>query len=324
MSKSILTGIQPSGRAHIGNYFGAIKPAIQLANEYEKSIIFIADLHSLTTVQDKKLLKQYTFDLAVSYLAAGLDPEKTIIFKQSDVSAHSELSWILSTITPMGMLERATSYKDKKAKFQETNAGLFTYPILMASDILLYSPDVVPVGKDQKQHLEIARDLASKFNHIYGGSALKLPEPIISEETGIIPGIDGQKMSKSYGNTIPLFGSKKEIRKTIMSIVTDSKEVADKKDPETCNVFTLAKFFLSESEISNLAEKYRAGGMGYGDAKKILWEALEKTFTPMWEQEAELRKNPEKVYEILQQGAEKANRIASRQLEKVKKKVGLV
>ena len=324
MSKSILTGIQPSGRAHIGNYFGAIKPAIQLANEYEKSIIFIADLHSLTTVQDKKLLKQYTFDLAVSYLAAGLDPEKTIIFKQSDVSAHSELSWILSTITPMGMLERATSYKDKKAKFQETNAGLFTYPILMASDILLYSPDVVPVGKDQKQHLEIARDLASKFNHIYGGSALKLPEPIISEETGIIPGIDGQKMSKSYGNTIPLFGSKKEIRKTIMSIVTDSKEVADKKDPETCNVFTLAKFFLSESEISDLAEKYKAGGMGYGDAKKILWEALEKTFTPMWEQEAELRKNPEKVYEILQQGAEKANRIASRQLEKVKKKVGLV
>jgi len=324
MSKSILTGIQPSGRAHIGNYFGAIKPAIQLANEYEKSIIFIADLHSLTTLQDKKLLQQYTFDLAVSYLAAGLDPEKTLLFKQSDVSAHSELSWILSTITPMGMLERATSYKDKKAKFQETNAGLFTYPVLMASDILLYSPDIVPVGKDQKQHLEIARDLASKFNHIYGGSALKLPEPIISEETGIIPGIDGQKMSKSYGNTIPLFGSKKEIRKTIMSIVTDSKEVADKKDPETCNVFTLAKFFLSESEISDLAEKYRAGGMGYGDAKKILWEALEKTFTPMWEREAELRKNPEKVYEILQHGAEKANRIASRQLEKVKKKVGLV
>jgi len=324
MSKSILTGIQPSGRAHIGNYFGAIKPAIQLANEYEKSIIFIADLHSLTTLQDKKLLQQYTFDLAVSYLAAGLDPEKTLIFKQSDVSAHSELSWILSTITPMGMLERATSYKDKKAKFLETNAGLFTYPILMASDILLYSPDIVPVGKDQKQHLEIARDLASKFNHIYGGSALKLPEPIISEETGIIPGIDGQKMSKSYGNTIPLFGTKKEIRKTIMSIVTDSKEVADKKDPETCNVFTLAKFFLSESEISDLAEKYRAGGMGYGDAKKILWEALEKTFTPMWEREAELRKNPEKVYEILQQGAEKANRIASRQLEKVKKRVGLL
>ncbi|HID92235.1 TPA: tryptophan--tRNA ligase [Candidatus Peregrinibacteria bacterium] len=323
MSKSILTGIQPSGRAHIGNYFGAIKPAIQLASEYEKSIIFIADLHSLTTLQDKKLLQQYTFDLAVSYLAAGLDPEKTILFKQSDVSAHAELSWILSTITPMGMLERATSYKDKKNKGLEVNAGLFTYPILMASDILLYSPDVVPVGKDQKQHLEIARDLASKFNHIYGGSALKQPEPVISEKTGIIPGLDGQKMSKSYGNTIPLFGTKKEIRKTIMSIVTDSKEVADKKDPETCTIFTLTKFFLSEDELTALSAKYKAGGMGYGEAKQILWEGLEKKFTPMWEREAELRKNPEKVYEILKEGAEKANRIATRQLEKIKKRVGL-
>lgn len=324
MSKSILTGIQPSGRAHIGNYFGAIKPAIQMANTFEKSIIFIADLHSLTTLQDKKLLQQYTFDLAVTYLAAGLDPEKTIIFKQSDVPAHTELTWILSTLTPMGMLERATSYKDKKGRGIETNAGLFTYPVLMASDILLYSPDSVPVGKDQKQHLEIARDLATKFNHIYGGSALKLPDPVISDETGIIPGTDGQKMSKSYGNTIPLFGTKKEIRKTIMSIVTDSKEVADKKDPETCNIFTLAKFFLSDSEISELAKKYRAGGMGYGDAKKTLWEGVEKTFTPMWEREAELRKNPEKVHQILSQGAEKANRIASRQIEKVKKKVGLI
>ncbi len=324
MSKSILTGIQPSGQAHIGNYFGAIKPAIELAHQYEKSIIFIADLHSLTTLQDKKLLQQYTFDLAVSYLAAGLDPEKTILFKQSDVPAHTELAWILSTITPMGMLERATSYKDKKNKGIETNAGLFTYPTLMAADILLYSPDVVPVGKDQKQHLEITRDLATKFNHIYGGSALKLPEPIISEETGIIPGLDGQKMSKSYKNTIPLFGSKKAIRKTIMSIVTDSKEVVEKKDPENCNVFILTKFFLNELEREELAEKYRAGGMGYGDAKKILWEGVEKTFTPMWEREAELRKNPEQVYKILEEGAKKANIIASRQIEKIKKRVGLI
>ncbi len=324
MSKSILTGVQPSGRPHIGNYFGAIAPAIDLANQYEKSIIFIADLHSLTTLQDKKALKDYTFDLALTYLACGLDPEKTILFKQSDVPAHAELGWILSTLAPMGLLERATSYKDKKANGIDTNVGLFTYPVLMAADILLYSPDVVPVGKDQKQHLEIARDLASKFNHVYGGSALKLPEPVISEETGIIPGLDGRKMSKSYGNTIPLFGTPKEIRKTIMQIVTNSKEVAEPKNPENCNVFTLAKFFLSEGQLAELADKYRAGGMGYGEAKQILWEGVEAKFSDFWAKKAELEKNPEYIQKILQEGAEKANRIATRQLEKVKKRVGLI
>jgi tryptophanyl-tRNA synthetase len=339
MSKSILTGLQPSGKLHIGNYFGSMKPAIEMANSFEKSIIFIADLHALTTLKDKKALQENIQDLALSLIACGLNPEKTILFKQSDVPAHSELAWILSTLAPMGLLERATSYKDKKENGIETNVGLFTYPILMAADILLYSPDCVPVGKDQKQHLEISRDLANKFNHTYGGSALKLPEPIISEETGIIPGIDGRKMSKSYNNTIPLFGTEKQIKKTVMSIVTDSTPVEDPKNPETCNVFTLAKFFLSDGELADLEKKYKAGGMGYGEAKTILWEGIKTYFAPIWEKRLELEKNPhngslhstssqnsgnQKIQKILDAGAQKANLIASRQIEKVKKRVGLL
>lgn len=322
---SILTGIQPSGTPHIGNYFGSIKPNIELSKKADKSIIFIADLHSLTTLKDKKLLQEYTFDLALSLLACGLDPEKTLLFKQSDVAAHSELCWILSTIAPMGLLERAHAYKDKVTQGLAANVGLFTYPILMAADILLYSPDMVPVGKDQKQHLEIARDLAEKFNHIYGGTALKLPEPIISEEYGVIPGIDGEKMSKSYGNTLPLFpSSPKALRKLVMQIVTDSTPVEESKNPETCNVFALSTLFLSESELENLRDKYTAGGMGYGDAKQILFEEIEKTFTPFWEKRLELEKKPEYIIDILKDSAKTANIIANRQIEKVKKKVGLL
>ncbi len=322
--KTILTGLQPSGALHLGNYFGSILPNLELSQKHEKSIIFLADLHALNSIQDKKKLKEYTLDLATSLLACGLNPEHTLMFKQSDVPAHSELSWILSTITPMGLLERSHAYKDKKAKGQEATAGLFGYPILMASDILLYSPDLVPVGKDQKQHVEITRDLANKFNHIYGGSTLKAPEPVISEEVGVVPGIDGAKMSKSYNNTIPLFGTPKEIQKRVMQIVTDSKGVNDIKDPNTCNIFALAKLFLSEEECKQLAKKYTTGTIGYGDAKKLLFSAIEKYMTPFWEKYTELKNNPQYVLDILEKSANTANSIANRHIEKIKKRVGLL
>lgn len=321
---SFLTGIQTSGILHLGNYFGSIKPNLDLAQTAGKSIVFLADLHSLNSVQDKKLLKEYTMHLATALLACGLDPEKTLMFKQSDVPAHSELSWILSTITPMGMLERGHAFKDKKARGQDASAGLFTYPVLMSADILLYSPDAVPVGKDQKQHLEMARDLADKFNYIYGGSVLKTPEPVISEELGIIPGIDGEKMSKSYGNTIPLFSTEKELKKRVMQVVTDSTPVEDSKDPETCNVFALAKLFLSSEEQNELADTYKAGGMGYGEAKTLLFEKMKEYFSPFWERYAQLQEDQEYVQEVLDAGAKTANIIANRQMEKVKKKVGLI
>ena len=323
-TKTVLTGLQPSGALHLGNYFGSIVPNLRLAEKYEKSIIFLADLHALNSIHDKKKLQEYTLDLATSLLACGLNPEKTLIFKQSDVSAHSELSWILSTLTPMGLLERSHAYKDKKAKGQEATAGLFGYPVLMAADILLYSPDFVPVGKDQKQHVEITRDLANKFNHIYGGSALRTPEPVISEEVGVVPGIDGAKMSKSYNNTIPLFGTPKEIKKRVMQIVTDSKGVDEVKNPETCNIFALAKLYLSTEELDDLAQKYTTGSIGYGDAKKLLFSAIEKYMTPMWEKYEELKQNPQYVKEVLEKSAQTANSIANRQLEKIKKRVGLI
>jgi len=322
--KTVLTGLQPSGILHIGNYFGSILPNLALAEKHEKSIIFLVDLHALNSIQDKKKLQEYTLDLATSLLACGLDPEKILMFKQSDVPAHCELSWILSTLTPMGLLERSHAYKDKKAKGQDATAGLFGYPILMAADILLYSPDFVPVGKDQKQHVEITRDLANKFNHIYGGSALRAPEPVISEEVGVIPGIDGAKMSKSYNNTIPLFGTPKEVKKRVMQIVTDSKGVEEIKDPNTCNIFALAKLYLSKDELADLAKKYETGNIGYGDAKKLLFSAIEKYMTPMWNKYAELKQKPEYVLEVLEKASKTANIIANRQLEKIKKRVGLI
>ncbi|MEI7511138.1 MAG: tryptophan--tRNA ligase [Candidatus Peregrinibacteria bacterium] len=319
----ILTGIQPSGSLHLGNYFGAVLPALRLAEKYEESVLFLADLHALTTVQDKKFLKDSTTNLAIDLLACGLDPEKTLFFKQSAVPAHTELSWILSCLAPMGLLERAHSFKDKKAKGMEATAGLFTYPILMSADILLYEPDFVPVGKDQKQHLEMARDLAQKFN-ISFGDTFSLPDPVISEETGIIPGTDGQKMSKSYGNTIPLFGTENEIKKAIMGIKTDSTPVEDPKNPETCTIFQICRFFLVPTELESLRKKYEEGGMGYGEAKNILFEAVKTQLFPLWERKKELEKNPQYIIEVLAKGAEKANLIANRKLEKIKKKVGLL
>ncbi len=320
---SMLTGIQSSGIIHIGNYFGSIKPSLEMCKNHDISYLMIADLHSLTTVKDAEVLKNNIFQLAATYLACGMNPEKTTLFRMSQVSAHAELAWILSCHTPMGMLERAHSYKDKQARGLETNVGLFTYPVLMACDILLYDVDKVPVGKDQKQHLEMTRDIAERFNFAYQKEVFKLPEPIISESTGVVPGIDGQKMSKSYGNTIPLFGEEKEIKKRVMQIVTDSTPLEDPKKPETCNVFTLCKLFLSNEELANLEDRYRSGGMGYGHAKTMLWEAMQKTFTPMWEKKRELDQKPDFIKSVLVEGTKKANAIAQKKLVEVFEIVGL-
>ena len=317
-----LTGIQPSGTAHIGNLFGAMLPVIELSKKHEDTIVFLADLHALTTVHDTEKLKEDSIKLAADILALGLDPEKTIFFRQSRVSAHAELAWVLSTIAPMGLLERAHSYKDKVAKGIDASVGLFTYPVLMAADILLYKPDAVPVGKDQKQHLEIARDLAQKFNHIFG-ETFPLPEPIISEETAVIPGIDGQKMSKSYGNTINIFGTEKQLKKQIMSIVTDSTPVEDPKKPEGNTIYELYKLFANAEEVAQLAADFRAGGMGYGEAKKRLFEKANAFLSPFREKREALLKNSKKLEEILENGAKKANAMAEKTLEEVYKKVGL-
>ncbi len=317
-----LTGIQPSGTAHLGNLFGAMLPAISLSKQHPGSVIFLADLHALTTVQDSAKLKSSILDLATDLLALGLDPEKTIFFRQSAVSAHSELAWILGTLAPVGLLKRAHSYKDKTARGFEPSVGLFTYPVLMAADILLYDPEVVPVGKDQKQHLEIARDLATKFNATFG-EAFSLPEPLISEETAVVPGTDGQKMSKSYGNTIEIFAPEDLLKKQIMSIVTDSKTVEEPKDPEGNPIFEIYKLFAEKSEIEDFASKFRGGNFGYGDAKKMLFEKANTFLVPFRARRAEYAQNPEKVREILEKGAEKANFLAAKKMEKIRKKVGL-
>ncbi|MEQ1849732.1 MAG: tryptophan--tRNA ligase [Candidatus Peribacteraceae bacterium] len=318
----VLSAIQPSGTLHLGNYFGSIKPNLDLAASASDSVYFIADLHALTTVQDAEKLRQYRVDAALDLLACGLDPVKTTLFYQSDVSAHAELAWILSTVTPMGLLERAVSYKDKVEKGITASVGLFTYPVLMATDILLYHADTVPVGKDQKQHVEMIRDIAIKFNNTFD-TVFTLPEPKIMDDVAVVPGTDGQKMSKSYGNTIPLFGDEKVIKKAISGIVTDSKGVEEKKDPDTCTVFKIHRLFLSESEQKDLAAKYKAGGLGYGDAKKMLLETYMDVFSPMREARAALEKKPKEVAAILAEGAKKASERASETLHAVFQATGL-
>jgi tryptophanyl-tRNA synthetase len=320
----ILSGAKPSGeQLHIGNYLGALKRWVEEQNSdtSNEHFFFIPNLHAITSLKDGKLLKEYTLNIAAQYLAIGLDPKKSIIYVQSDVSYHTELTWILNCICPMGLLERAHSYKDAKAKNKDINVGVFDYPILMAADILLYQANKVPVGKDQKQHVEIARDIAAKFNHIYGETFV-LPEAMISEETETIIGIDGQKMSKSYGNTIGLFEEEKSLKKKIMSIVTDSKGVEDVKDPSTCNVYKLLKHFASEEVLKEVSDKYKSGGIGYGDVKKLLLNSILEELKDIREKYAELKNNPEYLESILKKGAEKANSIALETMEKVKIKVG--
>jgi tryptophanyl-tRNA synthetase len=298
----VLSGIQPTGRFHWGNYFGAIQQYIDLQGN-DQSFYFIADLHALTTIRDAAGLKQLNNDSAIDLLALGLDPEKATLFRQSDVPEVTELTWMLMSITQMHLLEKCVSYKDKKEKGIAADAGLFTYPVLMAADILLYDSDVVPVGADQIQHIEVTRDIAKRFNSIYKTEALHLPTGKTLDTSAKVPGTDGEKMSKSYGNTIPIFETPKRLRKKIMSIKTDSTAVEDPKDPNTCAVFDLYRLFANEQQQSELADRYRAGGMGYGDAKQTLYDAAMEYFGPAFQRRAELEKNPGEVEDILQAGA---------------------
>lgn len=316
----VLSGIQPSGDLHLGNYFGALQQWLQMQEEHE-CYFFLADLHALTTVHDPDLLRQLSYEAIITYLSCGLDPNKCVIFEQSHVPAHTELTWILSTITPIGLLERAHSYKDKIAKGIAPNAGLFIYPILMAVDILLYRPNLVPVGKDQKQHVEITRDIAEKFNHSYGEVFL-LPEPFIPDNVAIVPGTDGQKMSKSYNNTIPLFCDEKELKKAVMGIVTDSADVKDKKKPEGSPLYEIFKL-VNKARAEEIADKLRAGGYGYGDAKKELLKSLTNFLEPIWEERRKLESRKGFVEEILEEGARKAQTEANEVMEQVRELVGI-
>ena len=317
-----LSGIQPSGILHIGNYFGAIKQFVDFQDKYE-GFYFLANYHALTSSPDGETLKKNTINALLDYLALGLNPEKSVIFLQSDVPEHTELAWIFANVTPMGLLERAHSYKDKTAKGIKPNVGLFTYPVLMAADILMYEPDIVPVGKDQKQHLEITRDIAIKFNETYGKEVFKLPQEKIVENLAVVPGIDGDKMSKSYGNVINMFIPKKEIKKQIMSIVTDSTPLEEPKNPDN-NITKLYALFSTEAEVEEMRQKFLAGNYGYGHGKNELFDKFMDYFTPFREKREQLEKNMDYVYDILKDGALKARSVASKKMEEVRSVAGLL
>jgi tryptophanyl-tRNA synthetase len=317
----ILSGIQPSGVLHVGNYFGMMRPAIALQAEGE-AFYFIAEYHALTSVRDPKTLRENSRRVALDFLACGLNPERAALFRQSDVPQVTELAWILSTVSPMGLLERATSYKDKLARGMAATVGLFNYPVLMAADILIYDSDIVPVGKDQKQHIEITRDLAVKMNEIFG-QIFKLPEPRIQPATEVVPGIDGQKMSKTYGNNIDIFGDEKETRKRVMSIVTDSTSVEAPKDPSRSTIFKLYSLVASENEIVEMQERFQRGGTGYGDFKKKVFEKLWDYFAPMRKRREEILKDKLYIDDVLIRGAKRANEVAIVVMERVRAAVGL-
>ena len=318
----ILTGIQPSGRLHLGNYLGAMKQCVDLQQKADDCYYFIADYHALTTVSDPQALRDAIHGVALDFLSAGLDPEKVVFFRQSDVPEVQELSWLLSIVMPVARLELAHSYKDKLAHGKEATHALFSYPVLMAADILLYRSDLVPVGKDQKQHLEITRDLATKFNLKFG-EVFKIPDGYIPEQVAIVPGTDGQKMSKSYGNTIPLAGTPKEIKKAIMGIVTDSAPVEAPKDPETNNVYKIYKLLATPDQAAEMAAKFRAGGYGYGDAKKELLRVYDEVLAPFRERRAHFEAHPDEVRDILAAGAAKARVEARKTLSAARRAVGL-
>ena len=319
--KRILSGIQPSGTLHLGNYFGMMKPALELQEDSE-CFYFIADYHALTQTPDPDLLRQRVRDVALDFLACGLDPERTTFFRQSDIPQVQELAWVLACLTPVGLLERCHSYKDKVSRGMAANHGLFSYPVLMAADILIYNSNLVPVGRDQKQHLEVTRDLAIRFNNTYS-DVLTIPEALIQEQTAAVPGTDGQKMSKSYGNIIELFGGEKATRKKIMRVVTDSTPLEESKDPDACNVFALYSLFATEEEIADLRERYVRGGTGYGEAKQLQFEKYWEFFRPLRERRQELESNLDYVERVLQDGARRARAIATATLARVKHAVGL-
>lgn len=328
--KVILTGIKPTGSPHLGNYLGAIKPALSLAENFDARY-FIADYHALNTVKDPAELRAQTYEVAAAWLACGLNPEEVLIYRQSDVPEIFELSTILMAFTPKGLMNRAHAYKAKVADNAEkendpddgVNMGLFTYPVLMAADILLFDTNVVPVGKDQKQHLEMAADIAQTINHNYKKELLVVPEARIDAQTQIITGLDGRKMSKSYNNTIPMFLPAKKLRKMIMKIVTNSQEIEEKKDPDTCNVFALYKLFATEEQQQALRERYQAGGMGWGHAKQELFEVLDALIAPMREKYDTLMADKSYIDKILAKGAERARNIGARKIKKLRKAVGI-
>lgn len=320
--KILVSGVKPSGRPHIGNYFGAMKQFVDLQEEYDCRI-FIADLHSLTTQSEPDLLRSNTRDVLIDYLAIGLDPKKVTIYKQSDMPQVAELSWIFSCLTTMPYLMRAHAFKDAEAKNKEINVGVFNYPLLMSADILIHNADVVPVGKDQKQHIEIARDTAEKFNRAFTDT-FKLPEALILESVMTIPGTDGQKMSKSYGNTIPLFAEDdEEIKKIVMSIVTDSKTPDEPKDPETDNIFALHKLVTEGDELEDLRERYKSGKISYKESKEILLKNMLAFITPLREKRLEVERIGDSLMNILEEGKEKVTEIASEKMNEVRNKVGL-
>jgi len=317
----VLSGIQPSGTLHIANYFAMMQRMIRFQEEHTL-FCFVVNLHALTTVYDGKQLAEDTLNACLDFLALGLDPDKAFFWVQGDVPEVCELTWILNNHTPVGLLERAHSYKDKIAKGFQPHNGLFSYPVLMAADILLYQADAVPVGKDQKQHLEITRDIAIKFNNAYG-ETFTVPEPWIDEDTAVIPGLDGQKMSKSYGNTLEIFAPEKVLKKKVMKIVTDSTPVEAPKDPDKCNVFALISLFMDEDEKAALAQRYRAGGLGYGEVKKELFARIWEYFAPYRAKRAELAGNLDYVRQVMAQGAEKTRAVATQTLDLVRERVGL-
>ncbi|TVQ02986.1 MAG: tryptophan--tRNA ligase [Balneolaceae bacterium] len=320
--KTILSGIQPSGKLHIGNYFGAMRQHIRMQQEGD-AFYFLANYHSLTSVNNGRLLEEYTMDVVLDYLALGLDPDKCTFFAQSDVPQTTELAWILGCLTPVSLMEKGVSYKDKVANGLSPNIGLFTYPILQAADILIYHSNLVPVGEDQKQNIEIARDLAGKLNRAYEKDLLIIPEEYIVKSVAIVPGIDGRKMSKSYDNTINIFDEGKTLKKRVMAIQTDSTPLEDSKDPETCNVFSLIKLFAEVDIADEIAEKYKAGGYGYGHAKKELMGLIEGFFAEARDKRKELEKNPDYVRDVLSDGGIKARKRAESVMEPIREATGL-
>jgi len=318
----ILSGIQPSGTPHLGNYFGMMKPAIEL-QELGEAFYFIADLHAMTTVRDPAVLRANSRELAVDFLACGLDPARAVFFRQSEVPAVTELAWILSTLTPMGLLERCHSFKDKTARGLPATHGLFAYPVLMAADILIYDSNLVPVGKDQKQHLEVTRDLAVKLNEAFG-EIVRIPEPSIREDTAIVPGLDGEKMSKSYGNTIEIFSEEKVLKKKIMGIKTDSTPVGEPKPVEGSAILGLYKLVASPSDYDAMVEDFLRGGTGYGDFKKRLFEAVWDYFAPQRSRRAEILADAGYVDCVLAAGASRARAVSDVVMDRVRRAVGLL
>jgi len=317
----ILSGIQPSGTLHIGNYFAMMRKMIEFQEEHEL-FCFIVNYHAMTSLHDPAELAENTLAAAMDFLALGLDPDKCHFWVQSDVPEVTELTWILGCHTSMGLLERSHSYKDKLARGLTASCGLFTYPVLMAADILLYQANIIPVGKDQKQHIEITRDIAERFNLVYGETFV-LPEPMISDDIAVIPGIDGQKMSKSYGNTINIFEDEGSLKKKVMKIKTDSTPVEDPKDPDTCNLFALYRLFADEEKIGVLRDRYIKGGVGYGEVKKELLALIQDYFAPFRKRRAELEKDRGAVADILKKGAEKTRAVATVTLDLVRERTGL-